>query len=282
MRIMVTGNLGFVGAETCRLLGDKHCIIGYDIMDGYDIRDLAQVDEFVQETMPDRILHLAAISRFLEADRNPLLCHQINVDGTRNIVEIAARYHIPLVYASTGSVLMPLDNYKAPFDESIPARGNSVYGCTKAIAECIVRQHMPHIVLRYAHLYGKEKRGHGLVWLFAQRIERGLQPVLYGGSQTGDFCYVKDVAAANLLALTASWDSWNAVYNIGSGVELTARDASEAVCKHLGYDGEIAVKALRPFDPGRFYLDISKARLALGYAPKFSFDAGLQDMASCE
>jgi nucleoside-diphosphate-sugar epimerase len=294
MRILVTGNRGFVGTETCRLLKEHgHEVVGYDLMDGMDIRDkelldrtCANLTETIGEKQGefsfagngvDRILHLAAIARFDEADKNPILTHETNVLGTINVVEVAKKYHIPLVFASTGSAYMPI-KLDPPITEEFPIMGNSVYGCSKALADLYVQTHTPHIVLRYAHLYGAEKRYHGLIGGFASRIEHDLEPTLYGGKQSNDFCYIKDVAQANLLALEASWDKWNQVYNIGTGQELTAEDAGRAVCDVLDYKGKVKIEPQRSVDAQRFVFDISKARRMLGYEPQFTFKEGLADM----
>jgi len=72
MRILVTGNRGFVGTETCKLLKEHgYEVIGYDLMDGYDVRDVDLLEVIVKNYNLDRILHLAAIARFDEADNNP-------------------------------------------------------------------------------------------------------------------------------------------------------------------------------------------------------------------
>jgi len=279
MRILITGDKGFVGNETRRMIeGKGHEVIGYDLMDGFDIRDKEQFKQRCIEEKVDRVLHLAAIARFADADKDPKLAYETNVLGTRNIVEVCKELHIPLVYSSTGSAIMPLNDYQAPYGEEIPARGNSVYGCTKAIAEYIVREHNPHIVLRYGHIYGKEKRGHGLIGGFWQRIERGLKPQLYGGDQTNDFVYVNDIAQANYLALTATWDKWNQIYNVGSGEELTAEQAGEMVCKVTGWKGGVEKKTARTVDASRFSFDITKIKTWLKYEPQFDFKHGLEDM----
>lgn len=276
----MTGNRGFVGTETQKLLEQEgHTVIGYDLMDGRDIRDLKQLSEFVELTKPDRILHLAAIARFAEADADPQLAHDTNVMGTMNVAIVSGKYHIPVVYSSTGSVYMPI-NEEPPIKETFKACGNSVYGCTKYIGETYIQKFAkPHfIILRYAHLYGKEKRYHGLIGGFLSRIERGLAPTLYGGKQSNDFTYILDVARANLLALTAPWDKWNQVYNIGTGEELTAEKAGEIVCKLTGYKGDVEKKAQREVDPGRFVYDCTKASTMLGFDAKYKFEDGLKHM----
>jgi len=279
MRILITGNLGFVGKETQNFLEiNGHEVIGYDLLDHKDIRDGNQFEQTVLTLKPDRILHLAAVARFAEADKDPELCFDTNVMGTRNIAVVAGKTHTPLVYASTGSVYMPITR-DPPITEEFPACGNSVYGCSKYIGECMVRKFAsPWIILRYAHLYGKEKRHHGLIGGFLERIEFGLAPTLYGGKQSNDFTYIRDVATANYLALSASGDKWNQAYNIGTGEELTAQAAGESICKIAGYKGKIEIKEQRTVDPGRFVYDISKAEKMLGFKADYKFEDGLKEM----
>lgn len=278
MKILVTGDKGFVGTETCKLLEKEgHEVIGYDLMDGYDIRDWNQLESVIQTKKPDRVLHLAAIARFAEADQDPIRCWETNYQGTVNVTELCKKYHIPLVFASTGSAYMPL-TAEDIIRETDEIKGNSVYGCSKAFGDLYVETHNPSIRLRYAHLYGPEKRYHGLIGGFLARIEHGIAPVLYGGKQSNDFTYIPDVAKANLLALTAPWDKWNQAYNIGTGEELTAEDAGKMICDIAGYDGEIEKKEQRTVDPQRFFFDVSKAETMLGFKAEYDFKSGLKDM----
>lgn len=283
MNVLITGDLGFVGSATSKLLDEKGIdILGYDLMEGQDIRDLHQLEQLVMINKPDRILHLAAIARFSEADKDPALAHETNVIGTKNVAMVAGKYHIPVVYASTGSVYMPIKQ-QPPITEEFEACGNSVYGVTKHLGELYIKQlASPWIILRYAHLYGKEKRMHGLIGGFVERISRGLAPTLYGGKQSNDFTYIRDVARANYLALTAPWDKWNQCYNIGTGEELTAEEAGKAVCEATGYQGEIEVKEGRTVDPEHFVYDTTKAERMLGFRAEYTFADGLKDMFNGE
>jgi len=279
MKILITGNKGFVGSETQKLLeANGHEVVGYDLMDCKDIRDIGQLDNAVAIEKPDRILHLAAIARFSDADKDPRVAHETNVMGTANVAHVARKYHIPVVYSSTGSVYMPILDMTGQIKENWRAVGNSVYGCTKYMGETYIRECNPHIILRYAHLYGAEKRMHGLIGGFMDRINRGLAPTLYGGKQSNDFTYIKDIAVANMLALTAPWDKWNQVYNIGTGEELTAEQAGKIICDAAGYKGDIEKKEMRTVDPERFAFDCSKAEVMLGFKAKYNFKEGLEDM----
>lgn len=279
MKILITGNKGFVGSETEKLFKERNIdVVGYDLMDKFDIRDKEQLRSVVVAEKPDRILHLAAIARFADADKNPKQAFETNVFGTKNVAEVANEFHIPVVYSSTGSVYMPIKR-EPPITEDFEAFGNSVYGCTKNSGELYIRESSsPWIILRYAHLYGKEKRMHGLIGGFLDRINRGLAPTLYGGKQSNDFTYIKDVAEANYKAIISPWDKWNQIYNIGTGEELTSEKAGKLICEIAGWDGEIEKKEARMVDPERFVYDVSKAEIMLGFKAEYNFKKGLEDM----
>lgn len=99
-----------------------------------------------------------------------------------------------------------------------------------------------------------------------------------GGDQTNDFSYVKDVAQANYLALIAQWDKWQQIYNIGTGEEISTRDAGKMVCEVVGYTGEVEEVKYREVDPQRFVYDTSKAEHMLQFRAKFCLREGLEDM----
>src|SRR5205814_457340 len=106
-------------------------VVGFDILDGNDVRYKNIIETFIANQNAKgepihRILHLAAIARFAEADKDPLLAAETNAGGTQNVAVAAEGFRIPVVYASTGSVYMPVKN-TPPITEEFPATGNSVY-----------------------------------------------------------------------------------------------------------------------------------------------------------
>ena len=274
MKIIVTGGSGFVGSNTITALKEKgYTVLNFDLTEGHDIRSLRQLMAVINPG--DKVLHLAAIARFADADEDPLLAYETNIEGTKNVAW-ACRHRKAerLVYSSTGSVYMPIEQ-KPPITESFKCRGNSVYACSKYIGELIIKKHeTPYIILRYAHLYGKGKIGHGAVGGFIDRMNRGLAPVLYGGKQSNDFTHIEDIVQANLLALET--DKLNEVYNIGTGEELTTEGVFEIMRKVLKYDKEFEVLSGRSVDPLRFVFHVGKARRGLGYNPHYSFKEGFQ------
>jgi len=277
-RVIITGGSGFVGSNTIPLLEEKgYEVINFDLKEGFDVRKRYQLKNVIKKG--DKVLHLAAIARFAEADENPLLAFETNYEGTKNVAEVCKENGAErLVYSSTGSVYMPIDE-EPPIKETFKAKGNSVYACTKFAAEEAIRKSgMKHIILRYAHLYGEGKVGHGAIGGFISRMSRGLAPILYGGKQSNDFTYVKDIALANLTALEIDKEeAFNQAYNIGTGEELTTEEVFNILADRFDYHKEFEKFPIRTVDPLRFMFDVSKAEQVLGFKAKYNFKDGLDD-----
>ncbi len=278
MKIICTGSEGFVGKHTTQVLRERgYKVLGFDLVNGYDLLNYQQVLDAIEPG--DKILHLAAIARFSDADANPLLAYRVNCQGTENIVKAAEEKGAErIVYSSTGSVYMQLLK-EPPITEDFPIRGNSVYGCSKTIAEKMIMEgKVPYLILRYAHLYGIGKIGHGAIGGFLAKMKAREKPILFGGQQTNDFTYIKDITEANILALeTNNSEAINQAYNIGTGTELTTIRVFEIMRDFFNYRKEFEIVPARQVDAMRFAYDVSKAEKLLKFKAKYSFEEGLKN-----
>lgn len=273
--VVVTGDKGFIAYHTIPMLHEAgYEVVGFDLADGLDVCDPNALRRVLRPGC--KVLHLAACSRFALADADPANAYRVNVGGTARLLEVAHEIGVErVVLASTGSVYMPV--WRVPIDERHPTSGNSHYAFSKLWGEQMTLLYRtPFVILRYSHIYGAKRWRDGLINAFISRVKRGMEPILYGGAQSNDFTYVKDIARANVLAL--STPHLNEVYNIGTGCEITSRDASLMVASAIHYEGKIDIQARRDIDPPRFVYDIDKARRLLGYWPLWTFETGLADM----
>ena len=114
-----------------------------------------------------------------------------------------------IVYSSSGGAIYgePAEN---PVAEDHPVIPLCPYGASKYCGEKYIQMYhaaygMDYNILRYGNVYGprQDPLGEaGVVAIFTKAIMEGRQPVIFGdGRQTRDFCYVGDVAAANLCAM---------------------------------------------------------------------------------
>lgn len=277
-KVIVSGGSGFVGSWTIKVLrAAGYKVFNFDLKEGYDIRNRMQLRTIINEG--DKVLHLAAIARFGAADEDPWLAYETNVLGTQNVAEVCKDKNTErLVYSSTGSVYMPIEQ-DPPITEEFKCRGNSVYACTKYLGELAIKKtEVPYIILRYGHIFGEGRLHHGAIGAFISRIERGLKPTLYGGRQGNDIVYVKDIVRANLLALEVeNPEAMNQEYNIGTGIETSAEEIFNQLAEKLKYKGEIEKLPSRIVDAPHFVYDISKAKSLLEYKPRYTFKIGLDD-----
>src|SRR5262249_2406998 len=128
------------------------------------------------------------------------------------------------------------ETVQVPTPERAPLGGETVYAITKVDQERLVltwgRQvGIPTIALRYSCTYGPRQSIFnpytGVIAIFCTRLLNNLPPVLYeDGNQSRDFCFVEDIARANLLAATTSHLDGLPV-NVGSGQAITIREVAE-------------------------------------------------------
>jgi len=291
MRVVVTGANGFVGFHTVRELldagynvvaldisdsrlrtefkGNKRCTIAtIDVLD----KDLAR---FVKQG--DKVLHLAAIPRFDVASQDPTKAVRINVEGTLNIIQACIDKKAErLVYSSTGSVYS--HNAPIPIREDAQREPDSVYGLTKKQAEEWIfyfGDRLPYVILRYGYIFGRGKDW-GAVGAFLKLLSEGKRPVVFGGKQTNDFIYIKDIVQANRLALET--EHTRQVYNIGTGRATSIKDVCELCIKAMKSNLTMEIKPAREFDFPVFVYDISKAQTLLTFDPKWNLFEGIEDM----
>lgn len=136
----------------------------------------------------------------------------------------------------------------AAVPETAPLDPRNTYAATKVHQEhlCQVfgREHdVPVAALRYHNVYGPrcplDTPYAGVASIFRSAVERGERPrVFEDGGQTRDFVHVRDVARANVAALTAA-EPVDGALNIASGTPRTVLDLARAVCAGHGLEPEV-------------------------------------------
>ena len=169
-------------------------------------------------------------------------------------------------------------------DESKPLQCTSVYALSKRDQEeiCLLYGRtygLPVVALRYFNIYGPRQALSnpytGVAAIFASRLLNGKPPLIFeDGLQMRDFVDVRDVVAANLLAMERSEADGEAL-NLGSGHPISVREVAATLGRALGRDvpPEITGK-YRAGDIRHCFADITNARRLLGYEPRHNFASG--------
>ena len=168
--------------------------------------------------------------------------------------------------------------------ESAPISAETVYAITKVDQERLVlgwsrQTGIPAVALRYACTYGPRQSLFnpytGVIAIFASRLLNGLAPVIYeDGLQERDFCFVEDIASANLMAATTDVLDGKPV-NVGSGRGTSIRELARIVADQLGIDIEPIMRSeFRPGEIRRLVADSTLMR-STGWQPRVGLEDGI-------
>ena len=291
MRAIVTGGAGFIGSHLADALvarGDEVHVLdnlssgrrenvpeGARLHEG-DIR--RDAERTFAEARPDVCFHLAAQADVRVSVERPDHDADINVIGTLHVLESARRHGAKVVFSSTGGAIY--GECDAPAREDHPRNPLAPYGVSKLAGEEYIAAYNRlygggHVALRYSNVYGPRQDPHGeagVVAIFMGRLRDGETPRIFGdGTQTRDYVYVEDVAAATLAA--AAHDG--GVINIGTGVETSVLDLCERIQRVAGVQREPEFMPPRPGELQRSVLDVTFAQRELDWTPRRSLDEGL-------
>ena len=190
MRIVVTGSNGQLGRglQTTFELDDLMLVD----LPNHDITDIAAIVPAIRTFQPDLVIHCAAMTDVDGCEREPELAYRVNVLGTRNLAVAAQAVDCPLVYISTDYVFD--GEAGAPYLEYDEPHPLSVYGRTKLLGECMVRDILlAFYVVRVAWLYGDGPRNFVRTVL---RLAEGQGALHMVTDEVGAPTYARDVAQA--------------------------------------------------------------------------------------
>ena len=292
-RVCVTGGAGFIGSHLVRALlerGDAVTVLddlsvgrrkrvpeGARLLVG-DIRDPEAASEAVRDCQA--VAHLAARVAVRSSFDYAVEDSSINVVGTASMLRAAADAGCVRRFVGTSSMAVYADAPDVrPLSEDHPTEAISPYGVSKLAAERLAHLMCPglgmqSVILRLFNTYGPGQAMSpyvGLVTIFVTRFQNGGQPVIYGdGNQCRDFVHVADVADAFVAALDS--EVTGRTFNIGTGVAQSVNQVYENVRLALGSSTTPRYEPAVTGELRNSIADISAARDALGYEPRYRFE----------
>jgi len=236
----------------------------------------------------DFVLHLAALISVTESVKKPEEYHEVNVGGTRNVLEAAKLNNVKrVVFSSSCAVYGSTD--KVPQDESLKPTPMSPYAENKLEGEKLCKEYykshgLKTICLRYFNVFGPRQDPKspyaGVISIFAQKLLDNVQPTIFGdGEQTRDYVFVKNVVQANLLACKTE-KGFGEIFNIGTEKETSVNTILKLVNKGFGKDIKPIYAPAREGEMARACADCTKAKKTLGYKVNYSFENGLAQTIS--
>jgi len=301
-RYLVTGGAGFIGSALVRrLLEEKDAEV--EVIDNLltgrernlselrdrikfhraDIRDYEAIREPISRA--ETIFHLAAIPSVPRSISDPVPSHEVNVDGTFNVLRAAAGKDRKrrLIYAGSSSAYG--DTEVLPKTESIAPRPKSPYAAQKLMGEYYSSVFyscfgLETVSLRFFNVYGPRQdpssQYSGVLSRFMKALLERAPPTIFGdGEQSRDFTYVEDVVELCVKAARAEGVAGR-VYNAGNGGRFTLNFIWNYLQEIEGVRIPPNYTEPRPGDVRDSMADTARAIADLGHAPRFSIEEGLR------
>jgi UDP-glucose 4-epimerase len=296
MNILVSGGAGFIASHIVdAYIGLGHTVSVIDNLSTgkkenlnpkarlfeVDIRDAPAVKRVFAGGKYDVVNHHAAQIDVRRSVADPAFDASVNLVGALTLFDAAVASGVRrVIFASSGGAIYGEQDV-FPADETHPTRPISPYGVAKLSTEQYlyfysVAYGVVSVCLRYANVYGPRQNPEGeagVVAIFASRMLAGGQPLINGdGKQTRDYVFVRDVASANVLALSRTTP---AILNVGTGVETDVNRLFASIRKATGSGCEERHGEAKLGEQQRSVLDNRKIKKELGWAPSVSLDEGV-------
>ena len=235
MRILVTGAAGFLGRHVMRAV-EAIGIDNYDPLCGADLNfrvmygdvcDFELIAALCRVNKITHIIHLAAFGRNLTCQDYPKEAWDVNVTGTRNMLEIARRQNLRVVCCSSNITL---------------SDKLTVYRSTKLAVEGLIELYdsmgVSCMGIRPSNIYGigqskTEYQPCAFAGLDSSFATNGYFSITGDGTQSRDWVHAEDVAQAFKMALT-SYES-GITYDVATGTQTSMNEIAEMLKVPIRY-----------------------------------------------
>ena len=284
-RILVTGSEGLIGnALRAVLMARSWEVAGLDLRgagSGYgDVRDPGRVREAMAGCRG--VVHLAAVSRVVWAERAPDDCRSTNIGGVRRVLEAAFQQPARpwVLFASSREVYGQPRHL--PATEGAPLSPVNVYGRSKVEGERLMEEAraggLRTAVVRLSNVYGSAlDHADRVVPAFARAAAEGSAIRIDGAECTFDFTHIDDTVRGMVAAMDRldAGETLPPVHLL-TGAPTTLRELAEMAMTVAGRSVPVVEAPPRPFDVSRFHGDPSRAREVLGWEPRVGLREGLE------
>ncbi|NOY87636.1 MAG: UDP-glucose 4-epimerase GalE [Deltaproteobacteria bacterium] len=303
--VLVTGGGGYIGSHTCKALAESgYTPISYDnLSTGHaelvkwgplevgDVGDAKRVKEVLEKYRPSACIHFAGYIQVGESVLNPGRYYQNNVSGTLVLLEALLESGVMgFIFSSSAAVYGTPQTSPIPDDHLLTPI--NPYGESKRIVEGILGDFgtahgMRSVSLRYFNAAGADPDGesgelhdpetHLIPLVLQAAIGKRSDITVFGddygtpdGTCLRDYIHVTDLARAHVLALEMIGYGVTArAFNLGNGKGFSVMEVIREAERITGKRIPVVLGGRRRGDPPVLVADSSRARVELGWAPRY-------------
>lgn len=295
---LVTGGSGYFGSYLVKYLTARQ--IPVRVLDLYDAADRSPDVEFVQGDIRSLQIIKTALEGVDVVHHNVAMVPlskdkeafwSVNYEGTNNLLQQCREIGVKKIIHMSSSAVYGIPQHNPVDETQIPYPGES-YGMSKLAAEDLCRQYV-EMGLDITIIRPRTIMGHGrlgIMQILFDWIYRGRPvPVFDRGENKYQFLHAEDLADA---CLRAAQRPGSSLYHIGAEHFGSMRDTLQELIIYACSNSKLVSLPLRPAEAmmnltsvlgvsplgayhammyGRsMYFDLSKAKLELGWQPRFS------------
>lgn len=230
------------------------------------------------------IIHLAAVSRVIDAERNPPLCYKTNIIGLKNLITATRKQEDKpwIIFASSREIYGEPKSF--PVNEDHPLQPINYYGRCKQTAEAMLQgvaiDGITSVILRLSNVYGSayDHPTRVIPAFLTGALKRTVLRV-DSSEHVFDFTHVKDVTAALTTvayALITSKLEQNTIFNLSPGKGTSLLQLVDYIREITGKNIETVNGGERNYDVSRYIGDSTKIWKGLGFRCKIDIKEGLR------
>jgi len=305
MKYLITGGAGFIGSHLVQRLAELgHEVVVIDnLLRGNkiplevlskitfihgDVRDQTLVEHWVKDV--DVIFHFAAVLGVDVVADHPVETMDVEVIGTRNIVNAARKHKVKkILYASTSGIYSHSAIVQTALSEEVNVDPRTSYAMAKRYNEIYLASHYEEsgidcIALRFFNVYGERQDNRMVIPRFFEQAREGKELTVFGnGLQTRDFTYIVDVIDACIALLQV--DGFH-IINIANEKEWTIGELARKIVDITNSSSTIsyldAPKKRYDYEVERRIGSSEKLFTLTGIKPKTELDFGLLQLNTLE
>jgi CDP-paratose 2-epimerase len=309
MKVLITGGLGFIGTNLSLFLRKRGYLLklidnaskdgamkNYDLLlkNGIpqihicDIRRYNDIKAQIKDV--EIVVHLAASSSTSRSIENPLADFEVNALGTLNVLDVAAKEGIPVIYTSTCKVYSAraVNDSSGYINEnvSVVEGARAPYGSSKLVGELYCQEfgelfNCPIVVNRLSSVFGLYQYGTeeaGWIYWFCEAVHRDHSITIYGdGNQVRDPLWVEDLCSLIESEINNINVYAGKTLNVGGGKEnrVSLLDVISYLEKKSGKKANLKYRKARPADLNIYISDMTRLFEISDWRPKTSVFEGI-------